>query len=161
MKTLLITAALIVGLGACAHAPPPGASLAALHESTDWASVDGAKLSATLESTLASAATGGRAALLADLAAAGYECQYGEASADYPEPAAVCKRSFATRACQFDWEVGLTSLPSKPGKVETSDATFTRDCVGLGQDWPVPVKSAIDDQLAPPPADLAPPADPS
>jgi hypothetical protein len=62
---------------------------------------------------------------------------------------AVCSRSFATRACQFDWEVALTSDPGRPGKVETTETGFRRDCVNAADDWPVPVDSAIGDQLAP------------
>ena len=56
----------------------------------------------------------GRAATLAQLAWAGDECTYGEAHEDYPEPMAVCTRSFASRACQFDWDVSLTSDPKTP-----------------------------------------------
>jgi hypothetical protein len=77
---------------------------------------------------------------------AGYECTYGEASDAYPDPMAVCTRSFATRACQMTWEISSTA---DRGRVRDVDASFTRDCVGVADDWPAPVESAIDDQLAP------------
>ena len=37
------------------------------------------------------------------------------------------------------------------GRVEDVDAAFTRDCLGVADDWPDPKKSAIDNQLAPTP----------
>jgi hypothetical protein len=77
---------------------------------------------------------------------AGYECTYGEASDAYPDPMAVCTRNFATRACQMTWEISSTA---DRGRVRDVDASFTRDCVGVADDWPAPVESAIDDQLAP------------
>jgi hypothetical protein len=80
------------------------------------------------------------------LRAAGYECIFGEASDSYPDPMAVCTRDFATRACQMTWEISSTA---DKGRVQDVDAEFTRDCVGVADDWPEPVKSAIDDQLAP------------
>jgi hypothetical protein len=36
------------------------------------------------------------------------------------------------------------------------DGSFKRDCVGTADDWPEPIQSAIDDQLAP----MTPPAVP-
>jgi hypothetical protein len=63
----------------------------------------------------------------------------------------VCSRSFATRRCQMDWEISSTA---DKGMVTWVDGAFRRDCVGLADDWPDQVKSAIDDQLAP----AAPPA---
>jgi hypothetical protein len=59
---------------------------------------------------------------------------------------AVCTRSFATRACQMTWEIASTA---DKGRVKDVDGTFTRDCIGVANDWPEPVKSEIDDQLAP------------
>jgi hypothetical protein len=80
---------------------------------------------------------------------AGFECIYGEAHETYPDPAAQCTRSFATRACQMDWEIFSTA---DKGMVDEVDGSFKRDCVGVADDWPDPIKSAIDDQLAPGPA---------
>ncbi|MFN7178263.1 hypothetical protein [Hyphomonas sp.] len=129
------------------------ATLDEFHASMDWQAGPGE----TLEADCANAVhtllrPGGRAAALSALQAAGYECIYGEAHEDYPEPAAQCTRSFATRACQFDWEVFVTSDPARPDSVETTDSSFRRDCVGTADDWPDAMESAIDDQLAPPPA---------
>lgn len=82
------------------------------------------------------------------ITAAGFECIYGEAHEDYPDPMAVCTRSFATRRCQMDWEIASTA---DKGMVTSAEGMFKRDCVGLDDDWPDKIKSAIDDQLAPPP----------
>ena len=83
---------------------------------------------------------------IAAIEAAGFSCIYGEAHQDYPDPMAVCSRSFATRACQMDWEISSTA---DKGMVDEADGAFRRDCVGMDDDWPDKVKSAIDDQLAP------------
>ncbi len=77
---------------------------------------------------------------------AGFSCIYGEAHEDYPDPMAVCSRSFATRSCQMDWEISSTA---EKGMVDEVDGSYRRDCVGLDDDWPDKVKSAIDDGLAP------------
>ena len=150
MKALLALA-LAAALGACAHNDPKPQTLSEMHQSHDWQNEPGETLQAALERDVRRiAAREGRAATLAQLGEAGYECQYGEAHEDYPEPMAVCTRSFATRACQMDWEVSLTSDPKKPGSVDTTDAGYRRDCVGTAEDFPEPIKSAIDDQLATP-----------
>ncbi len=144
---------LALGLGACAHGMAGPKTVAELHEQHVWQHEPGADLMAAMETGFSRIAhREGRTATLAQLAEAGYECTYGEAHEDYPEPMAVCTRSFASRACQFDWEVWLTSDPKKPDSVDAAGAGFRRDCVGLADDFPEPVKSAIDDQLAPPPA---------
>lgn len=88
----------------------------------------------------------------AQLGVAGYECQFGEAHTDYPEPMAVCARRIATRACQMDWEMSFTSDPKWPDSVDSTVVDFRRDCVGTAADFPEPVESAIDDQPDPPPA---------
>ena len=80
-------------------------------------------------------------------AAAGFECQYGEAHQDYPDPMQVCTRSFATRECQMDWEISTTA---DKGMTNEVTADFRRDCVGTDKDWPEPIVSDIDKQLAPP-----------
>ena len=87
-----------------------------------------------------------RPAAIEAIEAAGFSCMYGEAHEDYPDPMAVCSRSFATRRCQMDWEISSTA---EKGMVNWVDGAFTRDCVGVADDWPTEVKSAIDDQLAP------------
>jgi hypothetical protein len=143
---------LAAGLGACAHGAAGPKTVTELHQQHTWQHEPGAELLADMEKQVGRIARReGRAATLAQLAEAGYECTYGEAHPDYPEPMAVCTRSFATRACQFDWELSLTSDPKTPDSVDETDAGFKRDCVGTGDDWPEPVNSAIDDQLAPPP----------
>lgn len=151
MKAIWVVV-LAAGLGACAHGTPEPTTVAELHQQHTWQHEPGAELLAAMEKQVDRIARReGRAATLAQLDEAGYECTYGEAHADYPEPMAVCTRSFASRACQFDWEVSLTSDPKVPGSVDETGAGFKRDCVGTGDDWPEPVKSAIDDQLAPAP----------
>ncbi|MFN3912939.1 hypothetical protein [Hyphomonas sp.] len=148
MRMVLIMV-VVAGLGACAHGRPAPQTLAGMHESADWANEDGDVLQTALQRTVAHLARdGGRAAALLQVNAAGYECTYGEAHEDYPEPAAVCTRSFASRACQFDWEVTITSDPARPDSIDSADAGFRRDCVGTARDWPEPVISAIDDGLA-------------
>ncbi len=152
MKAVLVIM-LAAGLGGCAHDPFKPKTLSEIHDFNDWQHERGEKLYAALANDFSLIARKeGRAETLAQLDAAGYECTYGEAHADYPEPMAVCTRSFATRACQFDWEVSLTSDPEKPDSVDSTDVDFRRDCVSTGGDWPEPIESAIDDQLAP--ADL-------
>ncbi|MFN7163946.1 MAG: hypothetical protein ACK4P2_03925 [Hyphomonas sp.] len=141
---------LAAGIGACAHDPHKPQTVTELHQWHDWQHERGEDLYAALANDVSRIARReGRAGAIAQLGEAGYDCQYGEAHADYPEPMAVCTRSFATRACQFDWDVSLTSVPARPDGVETTDVDFRRDCVGTGGDWPEPVVSAIDDQLAP------------
>jgi hypothetical protein len=78
---------------------------------------------------------------------AGFECIYGEAHPNYPDPMAVCTREFATRACQMTWEISSTA---DKGMVDEVDGSYRRDCVGTDQDWPDKIESAIDNQLAPP-----------
>jgi hypothetical protein len=151
MKGFLVLV-LAAALGACAHGMAGPKTVTELHEQHVWQHEPGAELMAAMETGVSRIAhREGRAATLAQLAEAGYECTYGEAHADYPEPMAVCTRSFASRACQFNWEVWLTSNPKKPDSVDSAGAGFRRDCVGLADDFPEPIKSAIDDQLAPPP----------
>lgn len=146
----------VLALGACAQVAPvsmAAKTIADVHQESDWQWAPGETLQAGLAAEVSQTGReAGRAALIAELQAAGYECIYGEAHEDYPEPAAQCTRSFATRACQFDWEVFVTSDPAVPDSVETAETSFRRDCVGTGGDWPEPVESAIDDQLAPAPA---------
>ncbi len=146
----------VMALGACAHEAPVEAAaktIADMHQEGDWQHGAGEALQAGLAAEVSRIGQDeGRAALIAELQAAGYECIYGEAHEDYPEPAAQCSRSFATRACQMDWEVFVTSDPAVPDSVDTADTAYRRDCVGTADDWPEAMKSAIDDQLAPPPA---------
>jgi hypothetical protein len=152
MKRFLVLV-LAAGLGACAHEAAGPKTVTELHQQHVWQHEPGADLMAAMETGFSRIAhREGRAATLAQLAEAGYECTYGEAHEDYPEPMAVCTRSFASRACQFDWDVSLTSDPKTPDSVDSAEAGFRRDCVGLADDFPEPVKSAIDDQLARPPA---------
>ncbi len=151
MKAIWV-AILAAGLAACAHETAGPKTLTDMHQQHTWQHEPGAELQAVMAKDVGRIARGeGRAAVLAQLGEAGYACTYGEAHADYPEPMAVCTRSFATRACQFDWEVSLSSDPTKLDSVDNTGASFRRDCVGTADDWPEPVTSAIDDQLAPAP----------
>lgn len=151
MKSIWVVV-LAAGLGACAHGAAAPKTITEVHQQHTWQHEPGTDLLAAMEKQVDRIARReGRAATLAQLSEAGYECTFGEAHPDYPEPMAVCTRSFATRACQFDWEVSLTSDPKVTDSVDETSAGFTRDCVGTGDDWPEPVKSAIDDQLAPAP----------
>ncbi|MDP3495502.1 MAG: hypothetical protein Q8R82_20535 [Hyphomonadaceae bacterium] len=154
--TLLATLA----LAACSPAPPPAATpepappaiaapadLKSLEAAHDWQHEPGETLNADWNAgvkTLLGKLS--RQDAIGAIEAAGFACIYGEAHEDYPDPMAVCSRSFATRACQMDWEISSTA---DKGMVLDVDGAFRRDCVGLDDDWPDKVKSAIDDQLAP------------
>ncbi len=137
-----------LALAACAGGPQPQT----LAEATDrdWGNAPGAALNADFSKDVRRLLKRmPRADAIAAIEAEGYACQYGEAHEDYPEPMALCTRSFATRACQMDWEMFVTSDPKKPGRVNDAGASFTRDCVGRDRDWPEAKDSAIDDGLAP------------
>jgi hypothetical protein len=155
-----IAAMFVLGLAACspaqppapAPAPAPAAAIApvdlkALEAAHDWQHEPGEKLNADWNAGV-KALLGklSRPAAIEAIEGAGFACMYGEAHEDYPDPMAVCSRSFATRSCQMDWEISSTA---DKGMVQEADGTFKRDCVGLDDDWPDKVKSAIDDQLAP------------
>lgn len=145
-----ITGLAILVVSACAHVGPAPQTVTGIHQANDWQHGEGSRLKAALTRDFSRIAhEAGRAATLAQIQAAGYECIYGEGHEDYPEPAAVCTYSFATRACQMDWELSLTSDPARPDSVDWTDAAFRRDCVGTADDWPEPVASEIDLQLAP------------
>jgi hypothetical protein len=139
-------------LAACSPAPhkadaPQPPTLEGLAQAHDWQHEGGKALDDALVASARSILKPlSRPDAIKALNDAGYECIYGEASDAYPDPMAVCTRSFATRACQMTWEISSTA---DRGRVQDVDAAFTRDCVGVVDDWPAPVKSAIDDQLAP------------
>lgn len=150
-----------VALAACSPAPAPGPTappaaaaevpqptdLKALEASRDWQYGEGAALNADWDAGVkALLGKMSRPDIIDAIKKAGFECMYGEAHETYPDPMAVCTRSFATRACQMDWEIASTA---DKGMVDEVDGSFTRDCVGVDRDWPEPTKSAIDDQLAP------------
>ena len=121
--------------------------LKGLEAARDWQHEPGEKLNADFNAgAIAILGKMSRPDAIAAINEAGFECIYGEAHQDYPDPMAVCTKSFATRACQFDWEIASTA---DKGMVDEVTASFKRDCVGLEDDWPDQVKSAIDDQLAP------------
>ena len=138
-------------------APPAAAApadLKALEAAHDWQNEAGEKLNTDWDAGVkALLGKMSRQDAIGAIKGAGFECIYGEAHEDYPEPAAQCTRSFATRACQMDWEIFSTA---DKGMVDEVDGSFERDCVGTADDWPEPIKSAIDDQLAP----MTPPAPP-
>lgn len=149
MKRVLAGLAALAAV-ACAHDGGTAMTISEMHQMHDWQNESGAQLSAALASDVSKIARrAGRAGTLSQLQAEGYECLYGEAHEDYPEPAAVCSRSFATRACQMDWEVTLTSNPERADSVDSTETAFRRDCVSVGADWPQPVVSGIDTHLAP------------
>lgn len=143
-----IAAALAFGLAACSPAPAPEpADLKALEAAHDWQNEAGETLNADwnagVEALLGKMS---RPEIITAISDAGFECIYGEAHQDYPDPMAVCTRSFATRACQMDWEISSTA---DKGIVDEVDGAFKRDCVGTDRDWPDKVESATDEQLAP------------
>lgn len=155
MKILMVGLAMLAV--ACTPAPAPETpapegsgpkTLAELESAHDWQHGAGEKLNADWN-TGVQAILGklSRPEAIAAIEAAGFACIYGEAHQDYPDPMAVCTRSFATRSCQMDWEISSTA---DKGMVDEVDGAYRRDCVGVDEDWPEPVKSAIDDQLAPP-----------
>jgi hypothetical protein len=151
-----ITLLAVLALAACSpkapEAPAPQsaaepADLKALEQAHDWQHEPGEALNkAWNDQSKAILMKLTRADAIKLINDAGFECTYGEAHQDYPDPMAVCTRSFATRSCQMDWEVWSTA-----DKGHTNDAggDFKRDCVGVTDDWPEPIKSAIDNQLAP------------
>jgi hypothetical protein len=147
----VVAAVSLVMAAACAHGPAPQ-SVEDLNRGLNWSMDPGAKLAASLQRDMSRMLKGRNTGdALSLLAAGGYECATGEGGMT-----SVCTRSFATRACQLDW---TTTLSATEGTVRKVDAAFVRDCVtGGAGDWPVEKKSAIDDQLAPPPADLGRPA---
>jgi hypothetical protein len=161
MKILMVGLTLLAV--ACAPAPAPETpapeapapevagpkTLAELESAHDWQHGAGEKLNADWN-TGVQAILGklSRPEAIAAIEAAGFACIYGEAHQDYPDPMAVCSRSFATRSCQMDWEISSTA---DKGMVDEVDGAYRRDCVGVADDWPEPVKSAIDEQLAPGP----------
>jgi hypothetical protein len=152
----------VLAIAACSPASGPGpkappaatavelaapVDLKLLEAAHDWQHDDGAKLDADWDARVkVLLGKMSRPDAIGAITGAGFECIYGEAHEDYPEPMAVCSRSFATRACQMDWEIASTA---DKGMVDEVDGIFTRDCVGVDRDWPEPKKSAIDDQLAP------------
>jgi hypothetical protein len=176
MNRIALTAALV--LAGCSPkapettaAPPepaPAAELAGkptnlkdLEAAHDWQYEAGEKLNASWnDGVKAIIGKMSRPDAIKAITDAGFECTYGEAHEKYPDPMAVCTRSFATRECQMDWEISSTA---DKGMVDEADGSYTRDCVGVDRDWPEPKKSAIDNQLAPaqPPQAPAQPAKPN
>lgn len=154
---------LATALAACSPAPaptpepapaPPAAAvvapadLKALEAAHDWQHEPGEALNTAWNAgVVALLGEMSRPDIIAAVNAAGFACIYGEAHEDYPDPAAQCTRSFATRSCQMDWEIFSTA---DKGMVDEVDGSFKRDCVGTADDWPDKVVSEIDSQLAPP-----------
>jgi hypothetical protein len=159
MKRIALIA--VLALAACTPKEPQAAApdapvpqtaaapvaLKALEAAHDWQYDPGEKLNAAWnDGVKALIGKMSRPDAIKAITDAGFECQYGEAHEKYPDPMAVCTRSFATRECQMDWEISSTA---DKGMVDEADGSYTRDCVGVDRDWPEPKKSAIDDQLAP------------
>lgn len=128
-------------------APAQPADLKTLDAAHDWQNGPGERLNADFNAgAIAILGKMSRPDAIDAINAAGFACTYGEAHQDYPDPMAVCAKSFATRACQMDWEIASTA---DKGMVEEVTGSFKRDCAGTDQDWPDKVNSPIDDQLAP------------
>lgn len=154
----------IVLLAACQKAPetaspkaetPALKTLAEIRSAHDWANEPGATLNTAFATDVAALFKDKtRDDIQAAITEAGYDCMWGEAHEDYPVPSAQCTTSFATRACQMDWEIFVTT--DQKTKVSTSEGSYKRDCVGRDNDYPEPIDSAIDDQLAPAPSPTEP-----
>lgn len=133
-----------------APAPPAAAApadLKALEAAHDWQHEPGEALNkAWNDGVVALLGKMSRPDIIGAITAAGFACIYGEGHEDYPDPAAQCTRSFATRSCQMDWEIFSTA---DKGMVDEVDGSFKRDCVGTEDDWPDKVVSDVDKQLAP------------
>lgn len=143
---------LALALAACQPQGP--ATLDALEQAHDWQHEAGDKLNADFDAGVkAILLKMKRPDAIEAITKAGFECVYGEAHQDYPDPMAVCTKEFATRACQMTWEISSTA---DKGMVDDADGAFKRDCVGTDDDWPDKVNSPIDNQIAPP----APPEEP-
>ena len=128
-------------------APVKSETLEALNQAHDWQYDPGEALNASWnDGVKAILGKLSRPDAIAAIQAAGFECIYGEGSEDYPDPAAQCTRSFATRDCQMDWEIFSTA---DKGVVQDVDGSFKRDCVLTDRDWPDKINSAIDEGLAP------------
>jgi len=158
MKRLALICAL--AFAACSPQAPPAeptpaaelkpaapANLKDLEAQHDWQHETGEKLNADWNAGVkALLGKMSRPDAIKAITDAGFECTYGEAHENYPDPMAVCTRGFATRACQMDWEISSTA---DKGMVDEVDGSFKRDCVGTDDDWPDKVVSPIDNQLAP------------
>ena len=131
-------------LAACASVPMSAGDIDAAY---DWNLDDGRALASAFSRDMRRLLAGDDiGSALQSLRDAGYDCATGEAHEARPDPISVCEKSFATRACQLDWEV---TLEPEDGRVREVGAGFARDCVGKDRDWPEAKASAIDDQLAP------------
>jgi len=137
---------LALAFAACSPAPAP-LDLKEIEQAHDWQHEPGDKLNTAFDAGVkALLSKMSRPDAIKAINDAGFECIYGEAHETYPDPMAVCSRSFATRACQMDWEISSTA---DKGMVDEADGSFKRDCVGTDDDWPDKVNSAIDSQVAP------------
>ena len=123
----------------CSSAPeeptgPAPASLSALQEAHDWQWEAGRELDAAWKrGVTALLRPMSRPNAISAIEQAGFTCTYGEAHETYPDPMAVCTRSFATRRCQMDWEISSTAdsrcvLPYSPGEAYGSKKS--------GAGWP-------------------------
>ena len=109
MRMILAGLAALV-VAACAHDSGKPQTVREMHQIHDWQHDRGARLYAALANDVSRIARkAGRAGTLAQLQAEGYGCFYGEAHEDYPEPAAVCSRSFASCA-RFSWWSPVSSV---------------------------------------------------
>lgn len=134
--------------GPASSAAETPATLSDLATYRDWANGDAATHAAAFDAGVGRILSSmSRTQTVEAFGTAGYECQYGEASDQYPDPMQVCTREFATRECQMTWDVTTTADGGMTAEILTG---FRRDCVGTDRDWPQAVRSAIDDQLAPP-----------
>jgi hypothetical protein len=158
MVRYTVAAALVLGACSPDQRPAPDAqpapasvsptTLAELATYRDWTNGDPVKHAVAFDADARRIlAPMSRTQTIDAFGSARYECQYGEASAEYPDPMQVCKREFATRECQMTWEISTTADEGMTTEVLTD---FNRDCVGTDKDWPHAVESEIDTQQAPP-----------
>ncbi len=144
MNRYAAAALLLLPLVAC-QTPGP-ASLAELGRASDWSLDDGDALAYRFQRDMRRLLVGRSVSdALSDLRSDGYDCNTGEAHEDHRGPLSVCRKSFATRACELDWEV---SLAAEDAAIFSVDTGFARDCIGKDRDWPEAKLSAIDNGRA-------------
>lgn len=155
MRNAVIAGLAVMGLSACAAlAGPtvlqiPGSRLEESGRGLAWSDAEEAGLQAEFAKRIERQLKGKTLHAAQDhLGAQGFTCESKSVSTGYRIPPLHCEAAFATRPCQMDWTVLL--FPNN-GKVDRTQATFERVCVGDRDAPPRP-------DLAPPPADFGGPA---
>jgi hypothetical protein len=112
---------LALSLAACQTGTQPK-TLAEIHQAQKWPRTSGAELNGSFRKDVKRFLMGmAREDVTAAAEADVYKCTYGEGHDDYPELTAQCTKRLATRACQMEWNIRLTSDQKKPGKVDDVD----------------------------------------